>query len=42
MLSRFRLTLAPRMGTPKDAMAGVRYHLSLMMPDGLWVKAEAR
>ena len=42
LLGRFRLGLAPRMGSPREALDSLRYHLTLSLPDGLWIKAQPR
>jgi hypothetical protein len=41
-LSHFNLHMAPRMGSPEEALASIRYHITLCMPQGLWMKAVPR
>ena len=42
LLGRFRMGLAQRMGTPGEALDSLRYHLTLSLPGGLWIKAQPR
>ena len=42
LLSRFRLQLAPSMGTPQQAMDSLIYHITFKAGNGMWVTAEAR
>ncbi|GAX83027.1 hypothetical protein CEUSTIGMA_g10454.t1 [Chlamydomonas eustigma] len=42
MLSHFQLHLAPRMGSPEEVLSSIRYHITLCMPQGLWMKVVPR
>ena len=42
LVSRFRLHLAPSMGSPQDAMSSILYHLTFTRVGGLWMTAEPR
>lgn len=42
LLSRFRLHLAPCMGSPKEARDSIIYHLTFTTKNGLWMTAEPR
>ncbi|KAG1669638.1 hypothetical protein FOA52_010798 [Chlamydomonas sp. UWO 241] len=42
LFSRFRVSLAPGMGSPEEIWSKTAYHVTLAMPDGLWLCMEAR
>jgi cytochrome P450 len=42
LFSRFRVSLAPGMGSPEEIWSKTAYHVTLTMPDGLWLCMEAR
>ena len=42
LLSRFRLHLAPSMGTPQQALDSLVFQVTITSANGVWVTAEER
>mmetsp|Transcript_30318 Transcript_30318/g.67212 ORF Transcript_30318/g.67212 Transcript_30318/m.67212 type:complete len:507 (+) Transcript_30318:261-1781(+) len=42
LLGAFRLSLAPGMGSPEEALAAITFRITFTMPEGLWMNATPR